>query len=59
MIRIIDGVAYEGKRGSHFKVKAVDLGGGHLEVTASRVTEWHEMELTPIAMELLLENLEA
>lgn len=59
MIRIIDGVAYEGKRGSHFKVKAVDLGGGHLEVTASRVTEWHEMELTPIAMELLLENLGA
>lgn len=59
MIRIIDGVAYEGKRGSSFKVKAADLGGGHLEVTASRVTEWHEMDLTPIAMELLLENLEA
>lgn len=47
MIRIIDGVAYEGKAGQHFKVKAHDLGNGHLEVTASRTTQWSELDWSP------------
>jgi len=44
MIRIIDGVAYEGKSGANFNLKAHDLGNGHLEVVGSRVTEWRELE---------------
>ena len=42
MLRIIDGCGYEGKQADWFKVKAFDLGNGHLEVTAYRPTVWHE-----------------
>lgn len=47
MIRIIDGVAYEGKGADFFNVKAHDLGNGHLEVTASRALEWTELDWSP------------
>lgn len=47
MIRIVNGVAYEGKSGSHFKLKAHDLGNGHLEVSGSRVVEWRELDWSP------------
>lgn len=43
MIRIIDGVAYEGKLGAGGKLKAHDLGNGHMELSAVRPTEWHEL----------------
>lgn len=59
MIRIIDGIAYMGKSGKHLKVKAHDLGNGHLEVTASRTTEWHELSWDKEAMALYLEAIEA
>lgn len=42
MIRIIDGIPFYGKSGNHLKVKAYDLGNGHIEVTASRTVEWQE-----------------
>lgn len=42
MIRIIDGIPFYGKSGNYLKVKAYDLGNGHVEVTASRTVEWHE-----------------
>lgn len=47
MIRIIDGVAYEGKGADFFNVKAHELGNGHLEITASRGLQWHELEWSP------------
>ena len=51
MIRIIDGTAYRGKSGQQLKVKAHDLGNGHLEVTASRTTEWEELDWSPMVIE--------
>lgn len=59
MIRIIDGIAYRGTRSDYLKVKAFDLGNGHLEITASRVIKWEEMQWDQIAMEDYLECLEA
>lgn len=59
MIRIIDGIAYESFSTEHFKVKASDCGNGHLEVTASRMVGWREMNLNHIAMENLLETMQA
>lgn len=47
MIRIIDGVAYEGKGADFFNVKAHDLGNGHLEITGSRGLQWRELDWSP------------
>jgi len=58
VIRIIDGVAYEGKRSGDFTLKAVDLGNGHLEVSSSRNMVWEEQEWSPIAIEMYLECVE-
>lgn len=59
MLKIIDGngrtfndagfdedsaVALVGTPGSRFRVKAVDLGNGHIEATASRVIDWQEAD---------------
>lgn len=44
MIRIIDGVAYLGQSGSHFRLKATDLGNGHTEVVGSKILEWTELD---------------
>lgn len=55
MIRIIDGVAYEGKPGDSFRLKAHDLGNGHIEVTGSKVIVWEELDWSPIAIENYLE----
>lgn len=46
MLRIIDGVAYDGKRGETFTVRAHELGNGHIEVTATRNTVWVELDWT-------------
>lgn len=59
MIRIIDGIAYESFATENFKVKAYDCGNGHLELTASRMLGWREMDLNPLAMENLLETMQA
>lgn len=58
MLRIIDGCAYEGKQADWFKVKAFDLGNGHLEVTVYRPTVWRETDMEPGAIEAYLEALE-
>jgi hypothetical protein len=50
MIRIIDDVAYEGKRSGQFKVKAVEAGQ-HIELSASRMTEWHELDWSPMSIQ--------
>jgi len=55
MIRIIDGVAYEGKSGSQISVKAHDLGNGHLEVSGVRDRVWCELEWSALAIEQYLE----
>lgn len=55
MIRIIDGVAYEGKYGSRISVKAHDLGNGHLEFSGVRDTAWEELEWSPTAIQHYLE----
>lgn len=46
-IRIVDGVAYEVKRTGPFKIKAVDLGSGHLEAVAARTAVAVELEWSP------------
>lgn len=55
MIRIIDGVAYEGKYGSLISVKVHDLGNGHLEFSGVRNTDWEELDWSPLAIEGYLE----
>jgi hypothetical protein len=57
VIRIIDGVAYEGKSGSKFRVRAYVMGD-HVEVSAVRNTEWTELDLSPTAMEHLLDAIQ-
>lgn len=59
MIRIIDGIAYESFSTENFKLKASDCGNGHLEITASRMVGWREMNLDRLAMENLLETMQA
>lgn len=50
MIRIINNVAYEGKKTGQFKVKAVEINQ-HLEVTATRQTVWQELDWSCYAVE--------
>lgn len=57
MIRIVDGVPYESFSTEHFRVKAYDCGNGHLEVSASRMVGWREANMTPFAIEQMLETL--
>lgn len=59
MIRIINGVAYEGKSGESFRVRAHDLGNGHIEASAVRETTWRELEWDALAMECYLDCLKA
>lgn len=55
MIQIIDGVAYQSKATDNFKLKAHDLGNGHLEIVGSRVTVWEELEWSPMVIQDHLE----
>lgn len=57
MIRIVDGIAYLGEPGSTFSVRAVELGNGHLEVSAVRDTAWKELSWEPQVMSDHLEKL--
>lgn len=57
MLRIIDGIAYRGQPGKQLRVTAHDLGNGHLEVSAVRVTDWKELELDAFALQDYLDML--
>lgn len=59
MIRIINGIAYEGKSGDTFRVRAHDLGNGHLEASAVRETVWRELDWDATAMECYLDCVRA
>ena len=47
MIRIIDNVAYRSKSTDSYRLKAHDLGNGHVEVVGSRMTTWEELDWSP------------
>jgi len=47
VIRIIDGVPFQGKASPRYKVKAYDLGNGQVEATASRCIDWEELGWSP------------
>ncbi|MDP2818321.1 MAG: hypothetical protein Q8O29_08580 [Polaromonas sp.] len=57
VLRIIDGIAYRGQPGQQLRVTAHDLGNGHLELSAVRVTEWKELELDAFALQDYLDML--
>jgi hypothetical protein len=59
VIRIINGIAYEGKSGDTFRVRAHDLGNGHLEASAVRETVWRELDWDATAMECYLDCVKA
>lgn len=47
--------AFEGKTGDGIRVKAHDLGNGHIEVTGSAPTVWEELTWSPMVLEHYLE----
>lgn len=47
--------AFEGKTGDGIRVKAHDLGNGHIEVTGSAPTVWQELDWSPMVLEHYLE----
>jgi hypothetical protein len=55
MLKIVDGIPFIGKFTDRFRVKAVDLGHGHIEVITPRVVEWEEADWAPGVMEDHLE----
>jgi hypothetical protein len=50
MLKIVDGIPLIGKATGAYRVRAVDLGHGHMEVVTSRVVEWSEAEWSPQVM---------
>lgn len=73
MIRIIDSLgrgcnhpsfdrssatAFMGRGADWYRVKAYDLGNGQIEATASRGTEWHELDWSPQVMDDYFEVIE-
>lgn len=58
MLRIIDGVAYEGKSGSTVSLKVHDLGNGHVEFSAVRDMDWREIDMSPLAIQMYLKEVE-
>lgn len=55
MLKIVDGIPFVGRSTDSFRVKAHDLGNGHVEVTAARVIAWEEADWPPGFMEDHLE----
>lgn len=47
MLKIVDGIPFVGKATDHFRVRAVELGNGHIEATAVRVIAWEEADWSP------------
>ncbi len=58
MIRIINGIAYASEPGTTYRVRAHDLGNGHLEASAMRDTVWRELDWDAVAMDAYLCHLE-
>lgn len=55
MLKIVDGIPFVGRSTDSFRVKAHDLGHGHMEVVTSRVIAWEEADWAPGVMEDHLE----
>lgn len=51
MIRIIDGVVFEGKSVDSVRMKVHDLGNGHMEITGVREVHWQEQDWSPYAIQ--------
>jgi hypothetical protein len=51
MLKIVDGIPYIGEATKSYRVRAVDLGHGHVEVSCSRVIAWHEADWSAGVME--------
>jgi len=47
VLKIVDGIPFIGQATDRFRVKAFDLGHGHIEASASRVIEWQEADWSP------------
>lgn len=58
MLKIVDGIPFIGKATDRYRVRAVDLGNGHLEASAVRVIEWEEADWSPEYMADVLEAIE-
>lgn len=58
MLRIVDGIPFVGQATDRYRVKAVDLGNGHIEASAVRVIEWQEADWSPEYMADVLEAIE-
>lgn len=56
VLRIIDGIVYHGKPSPYFNVTVHELGNGHVEVSAVKKTEWHELDTCPMALQMLLDH---
>ena len=50
MLKIVDGIPFIGRSTDSYRVKAHDLGHGHMEVVTSRVIEWQEADWAPGVM---------
>lgn len=58
MLKIVDGIPFVGQATDRYRVKAVDLGNGHIEASAVRVIEWQEADWSPEYMADVLEAIE-
>lgn len=58
MLKIVDGIPFIGKATDRFRVRAHDLGNGHVEAVASRVIEWQEADWSPEYMQDVLDCIE-
>ena len=58
MMRIVDRVIYGSKPAEFLRMKATDLGNGHLEVTAYRPHVWHEWDHQPADLDAWIAEIE-
>lgn len=58
MLRIVHGIPFIGQATDAYRVKAFDLGNGHIEASASRVIEWQEADWSPEYLADVLEAIE-
>jgi hypothetical protein len=58
VLKIVHGIPFIGEATAAFRVRAFDLGNGHLEATATRVIAWHEADWSPEYMADVLEAIE-
>lgn len=58
MLKIVDGIPFIGQATDRFRIKAVDLGHGHIEASAVRVIAWQEADWSPEYMADVLEAIQ-